>query len=43
VQGLILDVSIVVLMWVSGHVGLAGNSAAQNAAKADKGHYALNK
>jgi len=34
VHGLISVGSSVVFMWVSGHVGLAGNSAADSAAKA---------
>jgi len=34
VHGCILDGSRAVFMWVHGHVGLAGNSAADSAAKA---------
>jgi len=34
VHGLISDGSSVVFMWVPGHAGLAGNSAADSAAKA---------
>jgi len=34
VHGLISDGSSVVFMWVAGHVGLAGNSALDSAAKA---------
>jgi len=34
VHGLISDGSSVVYMWVPGHIGLAGNSAAESAAKA---------